>query len=142
MYHHVTPTPSFEGVCVNCRHPGPRRVWKGAPSCTSCHHFTGSRGIRGRVPKSSNLLLFTILERMWPSPNQPRSRAACSPGGTPGASGRSGGADFRLNFRDLDPGGLFWPQKNLGRAILAAEKLGWALFGLRKNHAHAYILEI
>ena len=39
-------------------------------------------------------------------------------------------------------GGLFGPRKNLGWAILAAEKLGWALFWLRKNNAHAYILEI
>ena len=60
---------------VNYRHPGPRRVWTGAPSRTSCHHFRGSRGSRGsggsrcRVPKSSKLLLFTILESSWPPPN-------------------------------------------------------------------------
>ena len=30
-------------------------------------------------------------------------------------------------------GGLFWPRKNPGRAILAAEKLGRALFWLRKK---------
>ena len=24
---------SFEGVCANYRHPGPRRVWKEGPSC-------------------------------------------------------------------------------------------------------------
>ena len=39
-------------------------------------------------------------------------------------------------------GGLFWPRKNLGRAILAAEKLGRALFWHGKNHAHVRILEI
>ena len=41
-----------------------------------------------------------------------------------------------------DLGGLFGPRKNLGRAILAAETLGRALFWLRKNNAHAHILEI
>ena len=51
------------------------------------------------------------------------------------------------NFRSIfgcgkTLGGLFWPRKNPGRAILAVEKLGRALFGLRKNNAHAHILEI
>ena len=43
----------FEGVCCNCRHPDPRRVWKGGSGL----HFTTSirwirqiRWIRGRVP--------------------------------------------------------------------------------------------
>ena len=47
-------------------------MWTGAPSRTSCHHFRSSRGSGGsrcRVPKSSNWLLFTILESSWPPPN-------------------------------------------------------------------------
>ena len=36
----------FEGVCVNYRHPGPGRVWKGGPSHSCCHHFGISRGSR------------------------------------------------------------------------------------------------
>ena len=45
-------------------------------------------------------------------------------------------------FEFLAPGGLFWHQKNHGRAILAAENLVRRYLGCGKNNAHAYILQI
>ena len=29
----------FEGVCLNYRHPGPRRVWEGGSEPPFLHHF-------------------------------------------------------------------------------------------------------
>ncbi len=34
--------PLFEGVCLDSRHPGPRRVWQGGPDQRSMDHFTGT----------------------------------------------------------------------------------------------------
>ena len=65
---------------LNYRHPDSLRVWEGGPSRPSCHHFITSRGSRGSggsrgsricVPKSSDLLLFTVLGSSWPPPKPP-----------------------------------------------------------------------
>ena len=85
--------------------------------------------------KNLQFAVFTILERMWPSPNQPRSipSAACSPGG--GLQEPQEGLE-ELIFGEISMiwvqagyfgrgetlGGLFWPRKNRAGAILAVEK--------------------
>ena len=45
---------------VNCRHSGPRRVWKGRGDQQSLPRIRGIRGIRGCVPFGSDLLYIYI----------------------------------------------------------------------------------
>ena len=43
----------FEGVCLNYRHPDPRRVWKGGPKLQSMTPDPGLTGLWGLPGKNS-----------------------------------------------------------------------------------------
>ena len=81
----------------NCRHPGPRRVWRRGLSCRACHHFRGNRDqqrptetIRRIVQETplgvhfcSHLMVTATLESLAPPQNtclgvQPSNPPTCT----------------------------------------------------------------